>query len=306
MSAPVSVPGQRAIEVDSISKSFRSANGDRVDAVQNVSFTILAGQVVALLGPNGAGKSTTIDMILGLTRPDSGTVRVFEGSPLEASRSGRVAVVTQSGGLLPESTVYQTMQIIAALYPGADLESCMSRADLTELADRRVASCSGGEQQRLRFALALLPDPDVLVLDEPTAGMDVQARHDFWREIQMEAQAGRTVLFATHYLQEVDDFADRVILLKEGRLIADDSAEAIREAAGGCTVSAELAPGALDHIGLAGTRLLEERSGRTYLHNPDSDALTRRLLELGGHDIRVTPRSLDDAFLALTSSTTEN
>ena len=104
----------------------------------------------------------------------------------------------------------------------------------------------------------------------------------------------------------MDEFADRVILIKEGRVIADDTADAIRTTAGGCTVSAELTPGTLDRIGLAGTRLLEERSGRTYLHNPDSDALTRRLLELGGRGIRVVPRSLDDAFLALTSTTTEN
>ena len=182
----------------------------------------------------------------------------------------------------------------------------MSRAGITDLADRQVSKCSGGEQQRLRFALALLPDPDLLILDEPTAGMDVRARRDFWREIRAEAQAGRTILFATHYLDEVDEFADRVILIKEGRVIADDTADAIRTTAGGCTVSAELTPGTLDRIGLAGTRLLEERSGRTYLHNPDSDALTRRLLELGGRGIRVVPRSLDDAFLALTSTTTEN
>ncbi|MFC2641106.1 MAG: ABC transporter ATP-binding protein [Propionibacterium acidifaciens] len=306
MSAPVSAPGQAAIEVDSISKSFRTAGDGRVDAVRDMSFTIRSGEVVALLGPNGAGKSTTIDMILGLTRPDSGAVRVFGGAPLDASRSGRAAVVAQSGGLLAENTVRQTMRVIAALHPGSSIDSCMSRAGITDLADRQVSKCSGGEQQRLRFALALLPDPDLLILDEPTAGMDVRARRDFWREIRVEAQAGRTILFATHYLDEVDEFADRVVLVKEGRVIADDTADAIRTAAGGCTVSAELAPGTVDRIGLAGTRLLEERSGRTYLHHPDSDALTRRLLELGGHAIRVVPRSLDDAFLALTSTTTEN
>ena len=306
MSAPVSVPGQAAIEVDSISKSFRTAGDERVDAVRGMSFTIRSGEVVALLGPNGAGKSTTIDMILGLTHPDSGTVRVFDGAPLDASRSGRTAAVAQSGGLLAENTVQQTMRVIAALHPGSSIGSCMSRAGITDLADRQVSKCSGGEQQRLRFALALLPDPALLILDEPTAGMDVRARRDFWREIRAEAQAGRTILFATHYLDEVDEFADRVILIKEGRVIADDTADAIRTTAGGCTVSAELTPGTLDRIGLAGTRLLEERSGRTYLHNPDSDALTRRLLELGGRGIRVVPRSLDDAFLALTSTTTEN
>lgn len=306
MSAPVNESRRTAIEVDSISKTFRAAGSKRVEAVRNMSFTIRTGEVVALLGPNGAGKSTTIDIILGLTESDSGSVRVLGEAPLNASRSGRVAVVAQTGGLLPESTVRQTMRTIAALHRGSDIGSCMSRAGITDLADRQVSKCSGGERQRLRFALALLPDPDILVLDEPTAGMDVQARHDFWREIRTEAQAGRTILFATHYLDEVDEFADRVILVKEGRVIADDTADAIRTAAGGCTVSAELAPGTVDRIDLAGTRLLEERSGRTYLHNPDSDALTRRLLELGGHAIRVVPRSLDDAFLALTSTTTEN
>ncbi|WP_316670291.1 ABC transporter ATP-binding protein [uncultured Propionibacterium sp.] len=306
MNAPISTPGQTVIEAGSISKSFRTATGGRIEAVKDVSLTVRAGEIVALLGPNGAGKSTTIDMILGLTRPDAGSVRVFGGAPLEASRSGRTAVVAQSGGLLADSTVYQTMRVLAALYPEPDIGSCMDRAGIIDLADRQVAKCSGGEQQRLRFALALLPDPDLLILDEPTAGMDVQARHDFWREIRVEAQAGRTIVFATHYLEEVDEFADRVVLIKEGRVIADDSTDAIRTAAGGCVVSAELAHGALARIGLPGTRLLEERAGRTYLHNRDSDALARRLLELGGREIRVVPRSLDDAFLALTSTTMEN
>jgi len=294
------------LTVKNASKTFRGSSGEAIKAVQDVSFTVERGEVVAFLGPNGAGKSTTIDMALGLTRPDSGQIEVFGTDPLSAARSGRCTAMTQTGGLLPDLTIGQTMEIISSLYRGSHMNACMERARITHLADRQVSMCSGGERQRLRFALALLPDPDFLILDEPTAGMDVEARRDFWAEIHEDTRRGRTILFATHYLDEVDEFADRVILIKEGRVIADDTSDAIRTMSGGCTVTATIPDFSLARLNLPGTQLIKQGGARVDLHHPDSDALAARVIQLGGTDLRVVPRSLDDAFLALTSTTKES
>lgn len=293
---------QAAVEIRDASKTFTETSGGVVRAVDHISLTIPTGTVVAVLGPNGAGKSTTIDMILGLTRPDSGSVQVFGGPPLAAVQSGRVSAVLQSGGLLPELTVGETMAMIGALFDGSRVESCMKRANLLDITDRQVSKCSGGEQQQLRFGLALLPDPDLLILDEPTAGMDVEARRAFWVEVRRDAQLGRTIMFATHYLEEANDFADRIVLVNHGRIVADDSASVIRAAASGRLVSVELPPEAeASLLAEPGVSLAERRGGRTTLHHPDSDWLAQRVLTLGGTELEVVPKSLDDAFIALTS-----
>lgn len=291
-----------AVELTSVSKSFLGTDGDVVHAVDGITLTVPPGKVVALLGPNGAGKSTTIDMVLGLTQPDSGSVRVFGGSPLAAVQSGIASVVLQSGGLLPELTVAETMSMIGSLFDPTRVERCMRRANLTEIAGRQVSKCSGGEQQRLRFGLALLPDPDLLILDEPTAGMDVEARRAFWNEIRLDASAGVTIVFATHYLEEANAFADRIILVNHGRIAADDTADAIRAAACGRLVSAALSAEAeRDLLAQPDVVLAQRRGNRLTLSNPDSDSLAGRVLELGGTDLEVVPKSLDDAFIALTS-----
>ena len=299
------------LTLEGVSKIY----GD-LHALDNVSLEIPRGQWVSIVGPSGSGKTTLMNIVGAMDTATKGTVMLdghdisdLTADELTEVRCRTIGLVFQQFHLIGHLTALENIMVAQYYHSMPDEKEALEALDRVGLADRAThlpRQLSGGEQQRLRFALALLPDPDLLILDEPTAGMDVRARRDFWREIRAEAQAGRTILFATHYLDEVDEFADRVILIKEGRVIADDTADAIRTTAGGCTVSAELTPGTLDRIGLAGTRLLEERSGRTYLHNPDSDALTRRLLELGGRGIRVVPRSLDDAFLALTSTTTEN
>ena len=225
-----------AVELVDVCKSYRS-----VRAVDGISLTISPGEVVAFLGPNGAGKTTTIDMTLGLARPDSGSVEVFGAGPARAVAEGRVAAVMQTGGLLRDLTVAETVRLTASLFaetrPAAEV---LERAGITDIADRRVVKCSGGEQQRLRFALALLSDPQLLVLDEPTTGMDVAGRRDFWGAIRQDADAGRTVLFATHYLEEADAHADRIVLVAHGRVVADGSAAEVRNLASGRQVAATL------------------------------------------------------------------
>ncbi len=160
-----------AIELRDVVKSFRPRGGDEVHAVDHLDLTVQRGEVVALLGPNGAGKTTTLDMVLGFTEPTEGVVTVFGKPPRHAIAAGQVSAVLQTGGLLRDLTVRETVEMIASTFPThRDVDEVIERAGVTTIAGRMVSKCSGGEQQRLRFALALLPDPDLIVLDEPTAG----------------------------------------------------------------------------------------------------------------------------------------
>ncbi|MER7072943.1 ABC transporter ATP-binding protein [Terrabacter sp. NPDC000476] len=302
--------GAPAIELSSLVKTFAPRRGSQdvtVRAVDGIDLRIEAGEVVAFLGPNGAGKTTTLDMVLGLTEPTSGSARVFGRRPREAVVAGEVSAVLQTGGLLRDLTVRETVRMIASTYAStAPVEEVIDRAGLRSLADRRVSKCSGGEQQRLRFALALLPDPRLLVLDEPTAGMDVTARRDFWDTMHEDAAAGRTVVFATHYLEEADAFADRIVLVAGGRVVADGTTAEIRSRASGRTVSATLPARSVGESvsrlrTLEGVRDVEERGARVVVSAIDSDAVARLLLlELGGTDLEIVTAGLEQAFMALT------
>ena len=235
-----------AIELRGVHKRFGP-----VHAVRGIDLTVGVGEVVAFLGPNGAGKTTTIDIVLGLSDPTGGSVAVFGTTPHQAVRRGLVAAVMQNGGLLKDFTVAETLEYTARLFVVTrPVGEVMERAGITAVAARMVGKCSGGEQQRLRFAMALLPDPELLVLDEPTQGMDVEGRRDFWRAIHEDATGGRTIVFATHYLEEADAYADRVVLIRRGEVVADGSAAEVKSLASGRTVQATLPPeGADGHAG---------------------------------------------------------
>ncbi|MFF3254483.1 ATP-binding cassette domain-containing protein [Actinacidiphila glaucinigra] len=203
-----------------VGKSF-----GQVRAVDDLSLTLHPGETVALLGPNGAGKSTTLDLLLGLRVPDSGTVEVFGTTPRRAIAEGRVGAVLQSGGLMEEVTVRELVRLACDLHPRAHpVAEVMAAAGLESIADRKVDKLSGGQEQRVRFALATAGASDLLILDEPTTGMDVSARQAFWEAMRGQVKQGRTVLFATHYLEEADAVADRVLVLQGGRLVADGTA----------------------------------------------------------------------------------
>ena len=289
-----------AVDLDGVERSYGS-----VRAVDGISFKLEQGEVAALLGPNGAGKTTTLDIILGLGRADSGSVSVLGMSPFAAVERGLVAAVLQTGGLLKDLTVAETVQLTATLFARSrPVGEVLERAGIAAIANRMVGKCSGGEQQRLRFALALLPDPVLMILDEPTAGMDVEGRHDFWTAIRSDAAHGRTVLFATHYLEEADEYADRVILLRQGKIVADGSPAEVRSLSAGRSVRATL-PGADEAVlrHLPGVRSIEIRGERVLIQTTDSDAAARYLLTATrARDVEVVSQNLEEAFLTLTSA----
>jgi len=297
--------GPLAIDLRGLHKSFGT-----VRAVDGIDLAVRPGEVVAFLGPNGAGKTTTIDMLLGLARPDAGTVQLHGMDPARAIAEGRVSAVMQSGGLLKDLTVLETVQLTASFFRATrSVAEVMERAGIADIGSRQVAKCSGGQQQRLRFALALLPDPDVLVLDEPTTGMDVEGRRDFWNALRADAARGRTILFATHYLEEADAYADRIVLVSHGRVVADGSAAQVKNLASGRLVSARLA--GLDERGadtlraLPGVQDVEVRGDRVLVRTQDSDGVARHLLTAtSASDVEITARGLEDAFLALTGDAT--
>ncbi|MFG1785156.1 ABC transporter ATP-binding protein [Rhodococcus oryzae] len=295
-----------AIELRDLRKRFAVRGGRPVQAVDGLALTVQPGEIVAFLGPNGAGKTTTIDMMLGLAVPDSGTVSLFGGAPAEAIATGRVSAVLQSGGLLKDLTVEETVRLVGALFATTrPVEEVLARAGIAEIADRLVGKCSGGQQQRLRFALALLPNPDLIVLDEPTTGMDVEGRREFWNAMREDSGRGRTVLFATHYLDEADAYADRIVLVRQGRVVADGSAAEIKNLASGRVISATL-PGADQRrlLAIDGVDEVEMRGERLVVHAKDSDAVARYLLtHTDARDLEIASKGLEDAFLALTTET---
>jgi ABC-2 type transport system ATP-binding protein len=293
--------GPAAVALRGVTKRFGA-----VTAVDALDLTIEPGEVVAFLGPNGAGKTTTIDMVLGLSRPDAGTIEVHGLAPRAAVAHGLVAAVMQTGGLLKELTVRETVELTAALFAHTrPVAEVLERAGIAEIADRRVGKCSGGQQQRLRFAMALLPEPDLLILDEPTTGMDVEGRREFWNAIRADAARGRTVLFATHYLEEADAYADRVVLVSRGRVVADGTSAEIRALSSGRRVSATWegvsTAEAVALRSLPGVEDVELRGDTVLVQAADSDAVARHLLtETPAHDLQITSRGLEDAFIALT------
>ena len=292
-------PAIDAIRLAGVSKSFGSLR-----AVDNLDLTIAPGEVVAFLGPNGAGKTSTIDMVLGLSRPDSGSAHVFGLAPEQAISHGLVSAVMQNGGLLPDLTVRETVRLTASVFAAhADIDSVMARAGISEIGNRRVTKCSGGQQQRLRFAMALVSDPMLVVLDEPTTGMDVEGRRAFWTSIRRDAQRGRTILFATHYLEEADEYADRIVLMQRGRIVADGTSAQIKNLASGRTVRATLVDADAARLAaLPQVDSVEVRGDSVLVHSDDSDAVARWLLtETDARDLEITSRNLEQAFLDLTS-----
>lgn len=298
-------PPTAGIAAAGLTKSFRTPAGP-VEAVRAIDLVIAPGETVALLGPNGAGKSTTIDLLLGLARPDAGSVTVFGTPPEEAVAAGRIAAMLQTGTLIKALTVREIVAMVASLYPQPlGVDEVLALTGLTRLAGQRTERLSGGEAQRVRFAVALVANADLLVLDEPTVAMDVEGRRAFWATMRAVAAAGSTIVFATHYLEEADAFADRVVLMAHGRIVADGSTTEVKARVGRRTIRATLADADLDALrALPGVTSAERHGDAIALLCDDSDLAIRALLarEPEVHDIEIAGAGLEEAFLELTSA----
>jgi ABC-2 type transport system ATP-binding protein len=292
-----------AVAARGLYKTYVTA-GAPVHAVAGLDLEVTAGETVALLGPNGAGKSTTLDMVLGLCVPDAGEVRLSGVSPAEAVRTGRIAAMLQTGGLLRDLSVHELVELVGSFYPAPrPIDDVLAAAGLEEIADRRTQRLSGGQAQRVRFAMALVTGAKLLVLDEPTVGLDVEARRDFWRVIRAAAAGGTTIIFATHYLDEADANADRIVLLARGKVVADGPATEIKARIGRRSINATLPdvePAEL--LALPGVSTAERHGDAVRLGCTDSDAALRALLarHAAARDIDVTGAGLEQAFLELT------
>ena len=213
-----------AVEFHTVSKSFGA-----VQALHEVSFTIPQRQVMALLGPNGAGKTTAISLMLGLRHPSHGQVRLLGCDPRDRRARSRCGIMLQESGVPLNLTVRETITLFRSYYPHPlPLAQILEMAGLKKKATAQIGSLSGGQRQRLYFAMAVCGDPDVLFLDEPTAGLDVEARHGFWEYIRSFVQQGKTILLTTHYLEEADALAERIIVIDHGRVRADASPSALK------------------------------------------------------------------------------
>ena len=286
--------------VESLRKSYGS-----VHAVRGIDVAIDAGETVALLGPNGAGKSTTIDMILGLSEPDGGTVSVFGGTPTEAVDAGQVGAMLQTGALIRDLSVGELVAMVASLYPASlDVAEALELTGLGEIAGQRTQKLSGGQTQRVRFAVALVSDAELLVLDEPTVAMDVEGRRSFWTTMRELAARGKTILFATHYLEEADAYADRAVLMAHGadrRRRAPDRDQGDGRHAHDPRHAARRRPRRAAR--LPGVSGVERRGEAVVLSCADSDAAIRALLAAypDARDIEIAAAGLEEAFLQLTA-----
>lgn len=275
-----------------------------VAALSGVDLEIQPGEAVALLGPNGAGKSTTVSILLGLLTPDAGTAQVCGRAPRDAVSAGLVGAMLQDAGLPVNAKVGELVAMFAALYPSPlRPEDALAMAGASDLADRASDALSGGQAQRVRLALALVGDPTLLVLDEPTSAMDPEARRAFWQALRGQTAHGRGVLFATHHLDEAQAIADRVVVLAGGRVVASGTPAEVARLGGGNLIRARVPSAvAAELLALPGVdQATEEPDGRVTLRCSDSDSALRALLAAHADASRIEVRetALEDAFLAL-------
>lgn len=294
MAAPI-------VQFQQVSKRYGS-----VDALRNVDLAIAEGEVVAVLGPNGAGKTTAINLMLGLRAPTAGEVRVFGLRPTDRSARSRCGVMLQESGIPKLLKVGEAVDLFASYYPAPmPVARALELAMLTHKAGSRISDLSGGERQRLYYSLAIVGDPQVLFLDEPTVGMDVQARRAFLQNIREFGSTGRTILLTTHYLEEADELAQRVVVIDHGRVIADAPPKEIKSRVPGHRIRFACDP-PLSRDDLAGLPIeWFEIAGNAVrlLSNRPEDVLVA-LIQRGirPRELEVAGADLEEAFIALTAT----
>jgi ABC-2 type transport system ATP-binding protein len=284
-------------------------NYGEIRALRGVNFRVRAGEVVALLGPNGAGKTTAVKLLLGLMQPNSGRVRVFDGDPTNPENRIKTGAMLQVGRVPETLRVREHIDLFSSYYqkPMA-LAEVLAAAGLEKLSDRKFGDLSGGQRQRVLFALAICGDPDLLFLDEPTVGLDVEARRMLWDEIRRLISRGKTVLLTTHYLQEADALADRVAVINQGEIVAEGTPAEIKAKTSGKRIRC------ISRLGIEEVRqirgVVEVKTDRDAIEIQavEAESIVRELLARDANltGLEITSAGLEEAFLALTQESTTN
>jgi ABC-2 type transport system ATP-binding protein len=282
-----------------------SKNFGDVQALRQVNFAVKAGELVALLGPNGAGKTTAVKLFLGLAKPTAGTVSVFGGDPIHEEVRTRIGAMLQVAKVPETLRVREHIDLFSSYYPKPlPLTETLALAGLQEIKNRVFGELSGGQRQRVLFALALCGDPDILFLDEPTVGLDVESRRLLWEEIRKLIARGKTVLLTTHYLEEADALADRVVVINRGEIIAEGTPAEIKASTAGRRIRCMSSLDIETVRALPG--VIEVRRDREALEirAASAEPILRELLmrDEGLSGIEVTSAGLEEAFLAMTGT----
>jgi ABC-2 type transport system ATP-binding protein len=294
------IEGHAVLELHGVSKRFGTVN-----ALQDIDFAVRQGEVLALLGPNGAGKTTAISLMLGLRRPTSGYVRLLGWDPRHRRARSRCGVMLQESGVPMNLTVRELIDLFRSYYPHPlPTAQALAMAGLENKASARAGTLSGGQRQRLYFALSIGGDPDMIFLDEPTAALDVEARREFWKHVRSFAQSGKTIVFTTHYLEEADALAERVVVIARGRVIADATPAALKARIPGQRISFDLRQ-PLDKEKFEGLPVhrLELTDQHVALLTPEPEAVLSALFGRGAQmdHLEVVGASLEEAVFDLTN-----
>jgi ABC-2 type transport system ATP-binding protein len=284
-------------------------NYGEVQALRNVNFTVRAGQVVALLGPNGAGKTTAVKLLLGLLQPTLGKARVFGGDPTNPQNRMRTGAMLQVGRVPETLRVGEHIDLFSSYYPNPmPIENVLAAAGLEKLRDRKFGDLSGGQRQRTLFALAICGNPDLLFLDEPTVGLDVEARRALWNEIRLQVARGKTVLLTTHYLEEADALADRITVINQGSIIAEGTPSEIKAQTSGKRIRCITALNVANLLQIRGVTSVRQDREAVEIHAREAEPVVRELLARDASltGLEISSAGLEEAFLALTQDSGEN
>ncbi|GAA0437204.1 multidrug ABC transporter ATP-binding protein [Actinoplanes capillaceus] len=271
-------------------------------ALDHVDLEVRRGEMVGLLGPNGAGKSTLVGLLTGSRRPTSGRVELCGGDPRDPASRRTLGVTPQETGLPASLRVGEVVDFVRAHFPDPlPRDELLDRFGLSDLIRRQTGGLSGGQRRRLAVALAFAGRPEIVFLDEPTTGLDVEARRALWESIREFHAGGGTVVLTSHYLEEIEALASRVVVLAQGRVLADDSVAAVRGLVGIRRISLTSAVPLTD-FDFEGLVSVERAGDRVHLLTPDADRMVRTLVshDVPFRDLEVRPTSLEEAFLAMT------
>lgn len=292
------------IELQNVSKSF-----GKVTALHDLSLSIRPGELTALLGPNGAGKTTAISLMLGLSAPTRGEVKVLGQNPKQDEVRSQMGSMPQESAIPLALTVREAVSLFASFYPAPlRVDDALKLADLQSMADRKAGALSGGQKRRMAFALAVVGNPEILLIDEPTTGMDAQSRLAFWAAMDSLKTDGRTILLTTHYLEEAQRSADRVVVMNAGKILADGTPEELRAQVSGARVQFTSDLVLAELLRLPGVDSAEvDARGHADLRTRTPELLLTHLIQqqVAFSELEVSRASLEDAFLRLTGSEQE-